>query len=56
MTPAALAAIGMLAAALQGLTLLVLTWMRDDIRSLVRRVGEHDAFITALKMREKIGG
>ena len=56
-------AIGILAAALQALSLWVLTGIRDDARedrrtlaALILRVGEHDAFITTLKAQQITGG
>ena len=57
------AIIGLLAAALQALTLFVLQGIREEQREmrremghLLRRVSEHEGFFAALKVKEKIGG
>lgn len=64
MTPTlslALCLVGSLIAMIGGGVLWVLTGMRDEMRALreelgalARRVGEHDSFIAALKIKEKL--
>jgi hypothetical protein len=56
MTTAALAValclLGGLLSILGTVCVWILTGMRDDLRALSKRVGEHDAFITAFKMQK----
>lgn len=47
---------GAVVSALMVLILWILNGLRDDLRGLTKRVGEHDSFITALKTRQIIGG
>lgn len=47
---------GLLGPALLALILWVLTGIRDELRAVTTRVGEHDSFITALKAERAIKG
>lgn len=47
---------GAVVSALMVLVLWILNGIRDDVRGLTLRVGEHDSFITALKSRQFNGG
>lgn len=51
----ALGLIALLGSSLLAMVLHVLTGIRDDLRGLTKRVGEHDSFIVALKTQHLKG-
>lgn len=58
MSPALAVALGLIAllgSSLLAMILHVLTGIREDLRGLTKRVGEHDSFITALKTNQLKG-
>lgn len=47
---------GIVNASLLTVIILMVSWLREDVKALVARVGEHDSYITALKLQGIRGG